>query len=581
MIVRYVWIVLFVILYSTHYAYAGMRIVFYARPHLVVAPDETDEGPHSFIRLEGEYKGIKNDTFYGFTTDASLGKALFTPANGSVYACQAKPDEPDCADNMGRYYISKAIDDLTYERLLTKIQNWGDTFTSYNVLLQNCVHFADDLARTAGLQTPPSATFKEPETYLRELVAANPSLTRTPVSPEHNADWLAQHAPYERLDYKDATRKAQDGYLSRMLRGLKSHWSWRTNQLSQRIKSDDAKRESIWFQDRVRNSATSFGQIAREDAIRSEVANQAGELKTRAHPVEQPWINPGGGQTASAGQCDFGFCLGTQAPPPAKRYNLNLQELLLFRLSDADDWRDEHRLIIDLGNHLPGETVRIRLDLYSRYHTPSMFVFFADGDVTLEKLYYSWFEKEGVESLRVPTNVLPLRPEQRSSLNIEVKVPTVQAPSNAAPRLLVYQGQNLIKEIYFEYDLFSVESGELKLRQDGLSSGLGKEWGQFALCLGPPPTAYQVRERFFGLYGIFDNQERSCSSANPYGTGYVNCQWVNDSDGNPCFAFEVQGHDPGQCAGCSWVRERINVTASLRAVYQLKRSPPAIVVPSQ
>ena len=126
--------------------------------------------PHAYVRLTGtlDETGESVNQAYGFTARDPGPQLLFMSGRGVL----AEPDARYIADGIA--YLSVEIDDATYHAIQSRFAHWRSREGStYNLHRRNCITFAADIARTAGLTTPSEDTLS-PNGFLKELVVLNP-----------------------------------------------------------------------------------------------------------------------------------------------------------------------------------------------------------------------------------------------------------------------------------------------------------------------------------------------------------------------------------------------------------------------
>lgn len=131
--------------------------------------------PHAFFTLKGRTAdGTAVDSNFGFTAKTITPAMLFGSVPGRLdiaephYIAQSDPQ------------FSVTLTDAQYRAMLAVVEKWRTRKSpSYNLNKANCVHFAGEAARAAGLTvTFPKHLMKKPRSYLLELVRLNPQVTR-------------------------------------------------------------------------------------------------------------------------------------------------------------------------------------------------------------------------------------------------------------------------------------------------------------------------------------------------------------------------------------------------------------------
>lgn len=128
--------------------------------------------PHAFFTLRGtpDAGGAPVDLNYGFTPKAITPAILFGPVKGRIDIAKRAYMEGSDAQ------FSLTLTDAQYADILRLVDEWDETKgdNTYRMNTRNCVHFAQEAARRAGLATVAfSALMKKPRSFLKAVAAAN------------------------------------------------------------------------------------------------------------------------------------------------------------------------------------------------------------------------------------------------------------------------------------------------------------------------------------------------------------------------------------------------------------------------
>lgn len=128
--------------------------------------------PHAFFTLRGtpDAGGARVDLNYGFTPKAITPAILFGPVKGRIDIAKRAYMEGSDAQ------FSLTLTDAQYADILRLVDEWDETKgdNTYRMNTRNCVHFAQEAARRAGLATVGfSALMKKPRSFLKAVAAAN------------------------------------------------------------------------------------------------------------------------------------------------------------------------------------------------------------------------------------------------------------------------------------------------------------------------------------------------------------------------------------------------------------------------
>ena len=136
--------------------------------------------PHAFVHFSGtiEATGQPVDQTVGFTARNPGPHLLLFSGPGVLH----ETDAAYRADSS--QYASLIISDETYFAMQARLDNWRTgRGSTYNLNRRNCIHFVAEMARMAGLQTPPEDTLS-PNGFLKDMVTLNPQLTQVAAPPE-------------------------------------------------------------------------------------------------------------------------------------------------------------------------------------------------------------------------------------------------------------------------------------------------------------------------------------------------------------------------------------------------------------
>ena len=144
--------------------------------------------PHAFFTLRGtpDAGGEAVDLNYGFTPKAISPAILFRPVGGRIDIAKRSYMEGSDAQ------FSLVLTDAQYAAILRLVDEWdekkGDG--TYRMNTRNCVHFAQEAARRAGLkQVEFPGLMKKPRSFLKAVAQANAS--QVTVIDRHGKEYLA------------------------------------------------------------------------------------------------------------------------------------------------------------------------------------------------------------------------------------------------------------------------------------------------------------------------------------------------------------------------------------------------------
>lgn len=144
-------------------ASAEVKLIFWSR-------DTSNYFPHAFVTVKGtlDATGERVDNSFGFTLNDISPLALFGPVPGHI-------------DIAGKKYIrgstaqfSVMISDAQYAAILDQVAEWGADGSRWSLNKRNCVHFAAEVARRAGLAVvADKRLMKKPKSFTRSLIPLN------------------------------------------------------------------------------------------------------------------------------------------------------------------------------------------------------------------------------------------------------------------------------------------------------------------------------------------------------------------------------------------------------------------------
>lgn len=135
--------------------------------------------PHAYVRFTGtvEATGEPVDEAWGFTAANPGPQLLFTSGRGVL----SRPDARYLEEAVD--YAAVSITDETWRAMRARLDHWREgPGSTYNLNRRNCISFVAEMARMAGLKTPPENTLS-PNGFLADMVAMNQSLLGPPPAP--------------------------------------------------------------------------------------------------------------------------------------------------------------------------------------------------------------------------------------------------------------------------------------------------------------------------------------------------------------------------------------------------------------
>ncbi|VVT19226.1 conserved exported hypothetical protein [Sphingomonas sp. EC-HK361] len=147
--------------------------------------------PHAFFTLRGipDRGGAPVDANYGFTPVSISPAMLFGNVKGRLDI--AKPGYMRGSDAQ----FSLVLSDAQYDSILALVEEWSERGDpTYNLNTRNCVTFAREAARRAGLSgVDQPKLMKKPRSFLQAVAAAN--VGRVVIVKQHGKAYMATLAP--------------------------------------------------------------------------------------------------------------------------------------------------------------------------------------------------------------------------------------------------------------------------------------------------------------------------------------------------------------------------------------------------
>jgi hypothetical protein len=570
-------------------ARAVITVTFYAHNYNYLSPHGT---PHAFIW----FSGTLNDGSHPISINEGWG---FAPNDDKIHlSFQPGMVGPEPGELSGSTaYLRTTIPDAKYRELVSRFPEWQGPGDTYNLALQNCVHFTAWVAREVGLQTP-LLVVPEPTTFMRSLISLNPgkaavgNLPPGSMTPDQLRDALnnwdeisTQRAAYA-ADQSTYMTAASDKF--RPLERERQTLVQTQRDESQRVRSENMTRMSA--QNRAR-SADQARLNARDYAqVQAQIRNFEDRIR-QATSITIP-LGAGNGGASNPSQsgdgaativaplpdpCQFFQCnrpgpshspdqrkllqprSATSAPPAAQPL---VQE---FRASVGGTAApDAARNILHLGNLLPGQSVDVDLTLDHLLGEDTFVAYFSEGGLRLRP------QPPG----DLPRNVHHFRGSGSAIISLTFTAPTLAeiAQPDALPvaRLVVTHHGIIKQEIFISYDLYPQEQVDFTFNTGSVSTGSGERWSpNYELCSGPRIFGYSLLE-------IVSHEVRSDRSDHPRECGsWTNCSLYQDPGAGTCFVFSAQGHDKRNRPFSDDVgRYGFTVQGSLTARFRLDRPPP-------
>ena len=145
-------------------ASAEVRVTFWSR-------DSGSYFPHAFITLKGtvDSTGEVVDTSFGYTVDDLSPLALFASVPSHIDIT----NKSYMRDSDAHFQVR--VTDEQYAAIRAQVAEWGARGSKWNLNRRNCVHFAAEAARRAGLVVVEDKhLMKKPKSFTRSLIALNP-----------------------------------------------------------------------------------------------------------------------------------------------------------------------------------------------------------------------------------------------------------------------------------------------------------------------------------------------------------------------------------------------------------------------
>ena len=168
-------------------AYAAVTITFWSH-------EFGNHFPHAFFTLRGtpDAGGAPVDLNYGFTPKAISPAILFGPVQGRIDIAKRGYMEGSDAQ------FSLVLTDAQYASILRLVDEWDEKTGdgTYRMNSRNCVHFAQEAARRAGLtKVDFPDLMKKPRSFLKAVATAKAD--KVAVIDQHGKSYLPTLPPIE------------------------------------------------------------------------------------------------------------------------------------------------------------------------------------------------------------------------------------------------------------------------------------------------------------------------------------------------------------------------------------------------
>ncbi|WP_156480732.1 hypothetical protein [Thauera humireducens] len=533
-----------------------------------------------------------------------LAKAVTTEVPGTL-----RYEPHRYVHNPANLTLTTFIDDDTFDRMITEIENWRLNPPDYSALAVNCVGFVDRLARIAGLDTPP---WKQvfPDAYLRELLLRNQSklVCNPPLLPDARKDevidrWVTSRRPLMRTDaparLQEEILRGQRGAIGRIIKDIYQAAA----DLERSFVGSSVIRRAMENEHNARVSAVSVAEQERasryQQSLRKQMESVAPlpgaswrslETPSSKRPHKFPCIgvclefdaseSDASPRLQFEGETSTGADLRRKVvmPPVDSSDNQPRLELHLTRVGN----RLEGSVgIVDLGPRVVGEAARVTFLMQSRYAASMAVAIFVEGMTLDEESIRTRRERMGIDTRQLPRHVFVLPPAGLQEIAVEI--PPIRVSTEGTeksvlpPTLTVVANGETVASLSFVYSAHSADRVDVRYRSsEGWRSGHGWRSNEppYSICSGESPPNYALVGSGFSLKSLHMKHSRSCNE-NTNGVGeYAVCHTVRTGK-ETCYQFQVQGHHKGGLAP-----ESISLPFEVDVLWQyaLVRSPPAFVV---
>lgn len=552
-----------------------VTVIFYARDEMI---------GHAFVRFTGTMTGpngpIQIDEAWGFYPMEPVWPLSYQWAS-------LREDSAELAKSTA--FLRVTIPEERYNAIKQGFSNWlPQTGGGYNLMVQNCVHFARSVALQAGLNVQTLGnTPMLPQAFVHQLVLLNPQVAGLP---GHVPGTVPPDLLESALNNWAHIASGRGGLSGQQLRY--------TSAIAKRHSEMEAARQTLVREQQTAANNLRIDSLTRAAAeIRARSARQANindaefaqlqeeirrfedGIRNGTTTVQVPIGGTGSSNQGSSGSdadgtivaplpdpCDFFPCerrpqqhgpqFSIPSPQPA------LSEEFRLRLAGTSA-PQAGRNVVHVGNVLPGQTVNVEVEVENLAAEPRRVAVFTEGQVALQV---------GTGQSSVPLNVYDFSGGQVRTIRLRLQIPSARngrvSPVETAPQLIVMQDGAIVQELFFAYNLYLREEVDIVISSGAVATGSGEDWSpDYELCSGTDMFGYRLAEVVsFGLRTLDDQHYRDCSSWGRCSGTYPHARY------GTCFSFAAQGHEKRNRPFDSDVgRYGFSVEGTLSARYRLQR----------
>ncbi|MGR9289911.1 hypothetical protein ACU8OS_15785 [Rhizobium leguminosarum] len=540
---------------------------------------------HAFVEFHGIVNGNRIDEGWGFHPAdedgvSSIPEIAVTGIDGKIKNDLSSP---------GQLYLKKDIYGEKLWKQLTDLRDkWngydipGKEPVSYAVLGNNCVTFADAVAKTIGLNTPSDFEdfeclfCKSPGRYMEALRALNPE-DAVIISSEEGGEGIVDATDWQKMNVWN-TLFGENMQRKDTAKRNQQHWNAysakKTENYLTRFNGIESSRSAMFQEQRSKIAEQGAIQSEYNAAVRTELDAEVAKIRNGVTLPEGKGVGPyyfdfgqgadapDDGGVGTSDPCSTGgiICLDASLPrvlisphDAADRVSsgkavLDAASLLAdngdrsgssttrskgvdYRVGREVSSANHNR--IDLGNVVPGETLSFQIEVTSG--RSDTFALFVNGTSLTAK----W---AGSSIAELPENLKFFQAGETERIDV-VFTASTSADGLQYLELLSENGNSGL--LAFDYLIVPYDAVTFPLRYDGLVAGNGKAFSKpYELCIGPPPAEYALSSFSYALSGVSSHYHRDCGS-------WASCTVTRADSSNFCVAFQIQGHDGGVCLFCN------------------------------
>lgn len=494
------------------------------------------------------------------------------------------PQQPgDGSELPAAVFVSKTVTDDVFRGMQQTIGAWRTEATTYNVLLQNCVRFVDQIAGDAGL-TRPGAMATRPTEYMTNLAKLNPAYTRRTDARAGTNDQPSTEAILARQveEENGIILREQAAITDTAVRLIISRNDNKTREERAAMAIRQRERDQALAATRAQVSSVNQRQHQFNRSVKAAaeatipLPTPSVQQSTPINYYMTPTVPSGGqqyrllqtppgtgGQTVSGNVPVLGSASATATPDTATSAQ---------PISDRDEASTQPVHLSLAGAAAPSlapmlwlgmikidapRVVQVRLTV----DKPMDVQFFLVGEGSAKAIIDS--SSNAGRNAPLPSNMLRLSKGGAATISLTI---TPRADQPAFERLIVASRGEVLYDVAVLFLPVDRDSVEVQTAFNNLMSGFGKYFSEpYTLCGGGAPYGFSFVSATVSLLSLNPTYPRDCAS-------WATCDITKADGTDVCSVVTIQGHNE---TGFAAIKNRdFAVNATLRARYRLIQQAP-------